>query len=82
MMATGGQMETDDAMDQMDQDDYYSNFARRVYFLADQESWPKEKTMRYFNDKPAFEKYYNNVSRHSFKSLSDTIFTSLQWKKK
>lgn len=47
-------------MDGGDQDDYYSNFARRVYFLADQESWPKEKTMRYFNDKPGFEKYYNN----------------------
>lgn len=46
----------------MNQDDYYSNFARRVYFLADQENWPKEKIMRYFNDKPGFEKYYNNVS--------------------
>lgn len=52
------QNETDDGM----QEDYYSNFARRVYFLADQENWPKEKTKRFFADKVAFEKYYNNVS--------------------
>lgn len=57
-------------MDGGDQDDYYSNFARRVYFLADQESWPKEKTMRYFNDKPGFEKYYNNVSTAFSKQVS------------
>jgi len=60
-VAMDGQINTNGSAEG-DQDDYYSNFARRVYFLADQESWPKEKTMRFFNDKPAFEKYYNNVS--------------------
>ena len=45
-----------------EEEDYYGNFARRVYYLADLESWPMQKTMQYFNDKPAFEKYYANVS--------------------
>ncbi len=44
------------------QNDYYSDFARRVYFLAEREHWNKEKTLRYFNDREGFEKYYNNVS--------------------
>ncbi len=44
------------------QNDYYSDFARRVYFLAEREHWPKDKTLKFFNDREAFEKYYNNVS--------------------
>ena len=46
-----------------EQEDYYGNFARRVYFLADMEGWDQKKTMYYFNNREAFEKYYNNVSR-------------------
>lgn len=41
-------------------DDYYGNFARRVYFLADVEGWEQKKIMHYFNDKQSFEKYYTN----------------------
>lgn len=46
-----------------EQEDYYGNFARRVYFLADEEGWDNKKTMSFFNDKQAFEKYYSNVSQ-------------------
>ena len=44
------------------QEDYYSNFARRVYYLAEEEGWDRQKVMGYFNDKQSFEKFYNNVS--------------------
>ena len=50
--------------DQQIEEDYYSNFARRVYFIAEQEGWDRAKTMRYFNDRKAFEKFYTNVSSH------------------
>jgi len=43
-------------------EDYYSNFARRVYFLAESEGWDRNKTMQYFNDRDSFEKFYTNVS--------------------
>ncbi len=48
-----------------DQEEYYSNFARRVYFLAEEEGWDNKKVMGYFNDKQSFEKFYNNVSSAS-----------------
>ena len=52
------------------QENYYGNFARRVYYLADVEGWAREKTMRYFNDRKAFEKYYSNVSANTNALLS------------
>ena len=33
-----------------------------MYFLAEEEGWDRQKVMGYFNDKQAFEKFYNNVS--------------------
>ena len=55
------------------EDDYYSNFARRVYYIAEAEQWDTKKTMKYFNDRQAFEKYYTNVS-----SISNAPFR-LKW---
>ena len=46
-----------------EKEDYYGNFFKRVYYLADLEGWDKKKTLRFFNDKPAFEKYYSNWQR-------------------
>ena len=43
-------------------EDYYGNFARRVYFMADVEGWNQKKIVHYFNNMQAFEKYYTNVS--------------------
>ena len=48
--------------DNIAQEDYYSDFARRVYFLAKVENWDSKRTMEQFNDRPGFEKYYANVS--------------------
>ena len=56
-----------------DESDYYSDFARRVYFLADLERWPRDKTLRYFNDRQAFEKYYTNVSTKFFDQTNCTV---------
>ena len=44
------------------EEDYYSNFARRVYMLAEQENWDNATKMKYFNDRQAFEKFFTNVS--------------------
>ena len=60
-----------------DESDYYSDFARRVYFLADLEKWPRDKTLRYFNDRQAFEKYYTNVSKKNSSSWKTAQFS---WK--
>ena len=43
--------EREGGSDEEQDEDYYSDFARRVYFLADLERWPREKTLRYFNDR-------------------------------
>ena len=51
----------DDEANQFEED-YYSNFARRVYMIAEQESWDRATTMKYFNDRQAFEKFFTNVS--------------------
>ena len=48
------------------QEDYYSNFARRVYMIAEQENWDRATTMKYFNDRQSFEKFFANVSRHIY----------------
>ena len=64
------------------QEDYYSNFARRVYYLAEEEGWDRQKVMGYFNDKQSFEKFYNNVScllqllSMSDHTVSDVFFES------
>ena len=65
--------------DQNQVDDYYGNFARRVYFLAEQEGWDQKKVMHYFNDKPAFEKFYNNVSELVLPLKRDFMATDTQW---
>ena len=59
-----------------DENDYYSDFARRVYFLADLERWPRDKTLRYFNDRQGFEKYYTNVSSQNFSFNKSSLFSS------
>ena len=46
----------------MDGEDYYSSLARRVYFIAEVESWPYSQTVKMLNDKEAFERYYEAVS--------------------
>ena len=46
----------------MDGEDYYSSLARRVYYLAEVESWPYAQTVKMLNDKEGFERYYENVS--------------------
>ena len=55
------QMDTEEA--NQFEEDYYSNFARRLYELAERENWDAATKMKYFNDRPAFEKYYTNVSK-------------------
>ena len=45
----------------MDGEDYYSSLARRVYFIAEVESWPYSQTVKMLNDKEAFERYYEQV---------------------
>ena len=39
---------------------YYEDFAKRVYMIAELEGWNKQKTMTYFNDRKAFEKFFSN----------------------
>lgn len=60
-----------------DESDYYSDFARRVYFLADLEKWPRDKTLRYFNDRQAFEKYYTNWQKKQY-GIEDKIPTCVK----
>ena len=45
-----------------DGEDYYSSLARRVYFIAEVENWPYQKTVNMLNDKEAFERFYEQVS--------------------
>ena len=53
------------------EEDYYSNFARRVYDLAKVENWSAAKTRKYFNDREAFEKVFRAVSVNS--RISDML---------
>ena len=53
------------------EEDYYSNFARRLYELAERENWDAATKMKYFNDRPAFEKYFTNVSELNKSSTSE-----------
>ena len=50
-------------------DEYYGNFARRVYFMADVEGWNQKKIVHYFNNMQAFEKFYANVSSNMSATL-------------